>query len=1110
MRQIPIYIVSIIALWVCCICLSCKSRNASQPIFQLMDNTGINFVNTVRDTNDFNIFSYRNFYNGGGVAIGDINNDGLADVFFTANMGSNKLYLNKGNFQFQDITDSSGITKKDDWSTGVVMVDINNDGWLDIYVCNAGYIQGKLPENKLYINNHNNTFTEHASDYGLTNKGGYCTQVAFFDYDMDGDLDCYILNNSFISANTLNYANKRELRAKDWPVADYYKGGGDKLMRNDNGHFVDVSEQAHIYGSLIGFGLGVNISDINNDGYPDIYVCNDFYEKDYLYINQKDGTFKEDLENRLQHTGHFSMGADIGDINNDGYVDIFTTDMLPDNDVRLKTTTAFESSDVNNLKIKAGFYNQYMQNCLQVNNKDGHFVETAHYSGVAASDWSWGGLIFDADNDGLNDIYVSNGIYHDITDQDFIDFFANDVLQKMVATGQKEQVSELIKKMSSQKLVNKFFHNNGSLKFSDDSKAFGFTQASFSNGAAYGDLDNDGDLDLVVNNVNEPAFIYKNNSRETNHNNYISISLKGNGSNTLAIGSKIKVYQDKQVFTKEIIPSRGFQSSMDYKAVIGLGTKAVDSMIVIWPNRTFVKLIKPAINQLHTIIQGKDNQIYKNPEAIIEPIFTVQKQNFDKHKEDDYDDFFYERNIPEMLSKEGPRAAIGDVNGDGLEDVYIGGATNQAGQLYLQNRDGKFIKKEEPVFKQYADFEDVATLFFDCDGDGDLDLIVGSGGNNAAANTRQMQNRLYKNDGKGNFTIDTKALPLNSGNTSVIIANDFDNDGDLDLFVGSKNVSANYGEIPRSYLLLNDGKGGFKDVAQTNISKVGMVSNALWADVWGDKQKELIVVGEWMTPKIFTYKNNHFEEVVTNLNNLFGWWKTVAAADVDGDGDMDLILGNIGDNFYLHPTENNPVKLFMNDFDGSGSIKKIMTRTVDGKDKPVFMKRDLTDQIPSLKKQNLKHADYATKSIEDLFGNDVVKNSTVKQFNFSSSIVAINEGNGKFTIKPLPMQVQLSSVNAILPMAVNNDGKIDLILGGNRFDFLPQFSRIDASYSHVLINKGNGNFEWLNNSETGISLRGQIRDIKTIATKKSKQILILQNNEVPVLYGFSAVGKAKN
>jgi hypothetical protein len=473
---------------------------------------------------------------------------------------------------------------------------------------------------------------------------------------------------------------------------------------------------------------------------------------------------------------------------------------------------------------------------------------------------------------------------------------------------------------------------------------------------------------------------------------------------------------------------------------------------------------------------------------------------FYKHTEDDYDDFFYERNIPEMLSKEGPRAAVGDVNGDGLEDVYIGGATNHAGQLYLQRKDGKFLKQNEPVFQQYADFEDVATIFFDCDKDGDLDLFVGSGGNNAPVSTRQMQNRLYKNDGKGHFMIDTKALPTNSGNTSVVIANDFDNDGDLDLFVGSKNISSNYGETPRSYLLENDGKGTFKDIAIPAISNVGMVSNAVWADILGDKRKELIVVGDWMHPVFFTYKNHHFEEVKTNLDKLDGWWKTVIATDIDNDGDEDLILGNVGENFYLQPSDISPVKLFMNDFDASGSVKKILTRTIDSKDKPVFMKRDLTEQIPSLKKQNLKHADYADKSIEDLFGKAVTASSTIKQFTYATSVVALNEGNGKFAIKPLPMQVQLSSVNAILPNDINSDGMIDLVMGGNRFDFLPQFSRMDASYGHVLLNKGKGNFEWVSNTKTGIYINGQVRDIKAINTKQGKQILVLQNNETPVLY----------
>ncbi|MFM7839965.1 MAG: FG-GAP repeat domain-containing protein [Chitinophagaceae bacterium] len=493
---------------------SCITKKQENTLFQLQEHTGIDFVNTVSNTKDFNIFSYRNFYNGGGVAIGDLNNDGLADVFFTANMGPNKLFVNNGQWAFDDISEQAGISDAGQWSTGVVLVDINGDGWLDIYVCNAGFINGQPPRSRLYINNRNLTFTDSAEAYNLANTGGYATHAAFFDQDLDGDLDVFIINNSFIPVNTLNYANKRDLRAKDWPVADYLKGGGDRFLRNEGGRFTDVSEASGIYGSLISFGLGVTVGDVNGDHYPDVYVSNDFFERDYLYINQRDGTFKDELEQWVQHLSHSSMGADMADINNDGYPDLFVTEMLPDNDFRLKTTTSFENIDVQQLKVKSGFYYQFMQNTLQVNRGNGRFSETAFYSHVAASDWSWGGLIFDADNDGLSDLYVCNGIYNDVTNQDFIDFFANDVIQKMVLTGQKEQVEEIINKMPSTPILNKAFHNQGQLRFREVGQEWGFSQPSFSNGAAYGDLDNDGDLDLVMNNVNQPAFIYRNFSRE--------------------------------------------------------------------------------------------------------------------------------------------------------------------------------------------------------------------------------------------------------------------------------------------------------------------------------------------------------------------------------------------------------------------------------------------------------------------------------------------------------------------------------------------------------------------------------------------------------------------
>jgi enediyne biosynthesis protein E4 len=1088
--------------------IACTSKK-DKALFTLMEKTGINFQNTVEDGSKDNSFLFRNFYNGGGVAIGDINNDGLADVFFTSNAGANKLYLNKGGFQFEDITDNAGIIKDDKWNTGVVFADVNSDSWLDIYVCSSGQMSTGNRKNKLYINNHNSTFTESAATYGL-DISAYTTQVSFFDYDMDGDLDCFMINNSPIPVNQLNFSNKRDLPEKEWPVADFLKGGGDHLFKNDNGYFKEVTKEAGIHGSLISFGLGVSVGDINDDGYPDVFVSNDSYERDYLYINQKDGTFKDELTSWMQHVSFSSMGADIADINNDGYSDLFTTDMFPIGDYRLKTMGAFDNIDLFNAKLKAGFYYQYPVNSLQLNNKNGMFKDIARFAGVPATDWSWGALMFDMDNDAWNDIYVCNGVNRDVTNLDFMNFFADEVYQKMVMTGQKKEIDHLLKEIPRTPLPNKVFRNDRELKFTDIGKSWGLGQSCFSNGAAYGDLDNDGDLDLVVSNENQPSFVYKNNSRQQSKNGFIGIALKGSGENTFAIGSKIKLFSGDQVLVREMVPSRGFQSSMDYKIIIGLGENPkVDSISINWPDRVVTIIKNPQVNIVHTIQQPAGNVLKtQTVKDTLATFFSQVQSDFEKHQEDDVVDFYTERNIPKILSREGPKTATGDINGDGLDDLFIGGTPGHPGQLYIQSKEGKFIKKEEKSFQQFNDFEDIAVLFFDSDKDKDLDLLICPGGNKAAVNSRELQLRLFRNDSKGNFLLDASAFPNTGMNISVAIANDFNNDGYPDLFIGSRSYPGIFGLDPSSYIFVNDGKGRFSDATQSlnpEIKKIGMVCDAVWADIAGDAQKELIIVGEWMAPRVFSYNESSFAEVTTNMDNLYGWWQTVAVADINKDGKEDLLLGNMGENFYLYPDANNPVKLWINDFDQNNSIEKIMTYTIDGKDMPVYLKKDMEDQLPSIKKSNLKNGEYAKKTIQELFPGKMLDKSVRKQFNYSSSCIAINNGNGNFTIKKLPGMIQLSCINVFYTTDINNDGYTDVVAGGNQFGFLPQFERLDASFGDVLINDRKGGFVWQQASRTGLNLRGEVRDIAGIKTRKNNYLLFLQNNEYPVLFEMNKV-----
>ncbi len=1082
---------------------SCNNSSNKNSLFELLDNqsTGINIINEIETTRDLHVFRYRNFYNGGGVSIGDVNNDGLADVYLTINRGPNKLYLNKGDFKFEDITESAGVAGTKQWSTGVVMVDINSDGFLDIYVCNAGIVSGDEQDNELFINNGDGTFTEEAESYNLADSG-ITTHAAFFDYDLDGDLDVYILNNSFIPITSLNYNDKRGLRDINWDVPSYLKGGGDKLLRNDNNFFTDVSEESGIYGSLIGFGLGVTLGDVDKDGYVDIYVSNDFYERDYLYMNQGDGTFNEEVQEMVSHLSHSSMGADMADLNNDGYVEIYVTDMLPEGDQRLKETTLFESFDTYRLKLGKEFYHQFMQNTLQFNNEGNSFSEISCFAGVEATDWSWGALLFDMDNDGYKDIFVCNGIYHELTNQDFMNFFANDVIQKMVLTGKKEEVENIVKQMPSRPIPNYAFQNNKNLKFTNQTTNWGFEKPTFSNGAAYGDLDNDGDLDLVINNVNEPIMVYKNKSSERG-GNYVKIRLEGDEENINAIGAKVSVYYSNKHIYNELIPTKGFQSSVEYTLTVGLGdAEIVDSIEVVWPDQSRTLTYSPSINSLQ-FIQKENSITDQNPKEKRKTLFTTQNLPAKKHNEDNFVDYNYEQLVSKMISREGPAIAIADVDKNGLDDIYIGGSRGDISQLILQNKPGVFVNTEQSFLITTNPYEDTTAIFIDIDSDGDQDLVVGSGGNNPTLPNSLIQDRVYLNDGNGTFSYDSMALPNYISNTSVIAPHDFNGDGAIDLFIGNRSISGLYGVNPNSVLLQNNGNGVFENVTDLkayDFNELGMITDAEWIDLSGDNQKELIIVGSWMSPVVYSFNGVYFEKKATALDKLNGWWDEILNGDFNNDGTIDIVLGNKGLNSVYTGTEEAPARMYINDFDDNGTLEQIHTRDFDGIDKPIHIKSELISQLTFLKKTNLKFSEYAKKDIYGLFSKEKVNESIIKEVNESRSVVALNSGNFDFSITPLPNEVQWNSVNTGIVDDFNNDGNLDLILAGGEDNLKPQFSKLDSGFASLLLGNGDGKFSFVPVKKSGLPLKGTVRSSVKINMKNHIGYLLGINNQNPIFY----------